>query len=528
MKINEITDYKVVVEGNTKELMLVDVIKHTSKPTLGWFPITITKLNDVLDLDLWTDEDRELLEKKLYQLEINQLDDEFYDTHNELLRPYQNQLVDKIRRDKSIGVFWQQRCGKTPLSVVATEPYDKIVIVVPTGLETSWKRSWLQFTDREDIFIMKSWWSPTKRKEFYKELDSKKRWILVVSTSTLTRDVSNGIYKNKSDYLIIDEAHYLRNKTQKTKGTMLLRKLSEHCLALTGTPATNAPEDAIPILMTIKPNQFTKWGLLEYYFNMNRGRFGLTIDGVRSDKEIEWADFLSNHSQVLKTKDVMDWVPEVSNEIIPIEMLPSQEKLYNEMLNKYKYTDKKGKVVRVENVLTQMLKLGQITLDPSIIECDGDGAKTHWLMNWLNENPDEKVIIWSTKTSYIKQLGEALAKHKPLFITGEVPKEERQKQIDILQNSKDRNLMICNITAANTGYTMDKVKTMIFVDRSWNPTENEQANFRFIPTQKTQIKEARTIIDLVCEDTIDEYIRNAFENKLSKTEIVNNFNDWLK
>lgn len=55
------------------------------------------------------------------------------------LRPYQREAVDRIAKNKSFGLFMEQRTGKTPTAVVAMKELnvDKIIVSVPNGLQTA-------------------------------------------------------------------------------------------------------------------------------------------------------------------------------------------------------------------------------------------------------------------------------------------------------------------------------------------------------------------------------------------------------
>lgn len=58
---------------------------------------------------------------------------------------------------------------------------------------------------------------------------------------------------------------------------------------------------------------------------------------------------------------------------------------------------------------------------------------------------------------------------------------------------------------------------MIFLDRELNPTENEQTESRFFPTQLNDNK-TREIINLYCDNTIDLKIRDILNNKIDINE----------
>lgn len=97
-------------------------------------------------------------------------------------------------------------------------------------------------------------------------------------------------------------------------------------------------------------------------------------------------------------------------------------------------------------------------------------------------------------------------------MTGDTKKELRQGIQDDFQTGKT-NVALLKNGVASMGYTFDRATTMIFMDRDWSVIMNEQSNARFVPTQANAPKVPRTIIDLMCENSMDELVRNANENK---------------
>ncbi len=57
------------------------------------------------------------------------------------------------------------------------------------------------------------------------------------------------------EYLVLDEAHFLRNsKSRRAKGINKLRLKSQYALALSGTPAVNSPIDLLRIFKFLFPD----------------------------------------------------------------------------------------------------------------------------------------------------------------------------------------------------------------------------------------------------------------------------------
>lgn len=528
MIITKVDNFRIYFETKDSNISRkLGGIATSKNGTLYWVPITLIKLEEMIDFMDDNGFDPSELIKASHDIEYEyfQSQSNIYPIHDEILRDYQNLVVERIESTPSFGVFLEQRLGKTPTTIVSTRDYDKVVVSVPNGLQVSWKKSWKQFGGR-DAIILKG--NPTRRAKIYKEFEKSEKCVLIGSVDTLSSDAKKTIFDSKYDYLIVDEAHYLRNNTLKTKGTLKLASLAKHKLALTGTPATNKPEDIIPIILFLYPKSYTKWGLIEYFFNTRKGRFALEINGVKSEKYKEWVQFLNRFSIIMKAKDHMEWFKEPIREEVYLEMGAKQLKAYKQMEEKFKVNKDDGGVLRAENVLTQLGKLVQIALDPNIVGAEGESVKTKWIKNWIkdDDNKNEHLVVWSYSKEYLNRLYKDLEEFDPIIITGDTKMSDRQALVDKFQSGKKR-ILLAGIQVLNAGYTLDKATTMMFANRSWSATENEQANFRLVPTKKGNVT-PKTIIDIKIENSIDDYVEMAYKNKLSMTEIVNNFHKYLK
>jgi SNF2 family DNA or RNA helicase len=108
----------------------------------------------------------------------------------------------------------------------------------------------------------------------------------------------------------------------------------------------------------------------------------------------------------------------------------------------------------------------------------------------------------------------------PGLIIGETSKERTGKIVDDFQNGK--YIILANIQAAGVGLTLDKASTVIFLDRAYTPSENAQAEDRIVPTTESSNQDCM-IIDVVCQDSIDEKIHDILSKKKSVIEVVNNY-----
>ena len=75
--------------------------------------------------------------------------------------------------------------------------------------------------------------------------------------------------------------------------------------------------------------------------------------------------------------------------------------------------------------------------------------------------------------------------------------------------------------------TLDRAEVVVFLDRDYNPVNNEQAEDRIVPTTR-QSNQKVHIIDLVCRDTVDEQIHKLLKRKKNIIALVNEYKDLGK
>jgi len=442
---------------------------------------------------------------------------------HERLRAYQRVDVQFLRSLSHAGIFNQQRTGKTPTALFTTKEYDLNIIVCPASLLLQWEKEVYNWVGKESsVFVYKGSKHQRKRllMKLKDQLESGKNQYLIVSYETLRNDIEDVIelFANIPPHacLIVDEAHRLANHRTKTyKAMEQLRKHVHKSLALTGTPAMNHAADIYGILRFLHPDRFTSyWQFVERYFHINDGFFGKEIGGYKRKEELQHV--LDLFSVQRKRKDVMEWLPEKEYITYELEADKKQLEAYESMLNTFEFEH-----VDAPSVLAQLTRLRQITLAPELLEIDAKSAKEQWLVEFISDNPNDHIIIFSSFTSYLKILKNKL-KNKAVMIHGEMSPDEKQAATDQFQNNEGTNILLANIKAGGTGWTLNRATITIFLDRAYNPTLNEQAEDRMVATEEGNT-ESKTVIDLVVKDTVDEHIISLVK---AKENIIKHVNDY--
>jgi SNF2 family DNA or RNA helicase len=204
-----------------------------------------------------------------------------------------------------------------------------------------------------------------------------------------------------------------------------------------------------------------------------------------------------------------------------VQMEGKQLKIYNEMKNDMMIeAEEEEHSWDTAMVLTQLLRLRQLCLDPRLLGFKETGAKTKALLEWLDDNR-EPVVVMSMFTSYFDLIQSDIEKMglKVGRIDGKMSNAEKDKTATDFQSGKV-DVLLCNIISAGVGFTLDKAKVILFLDKAWNPSDNEQAEDRITPTTESK-NHAHEIISLIAADSVDEYINELLEHKKSLTDVVN-------
>jgi SWI/SNF-related matrix-associated actin-dependent regulator 1 of chromatin subfamily A len=431
------------------------------------------------------------------------------------LRPYQRVDVEFLKQRERVGVFNEQRTGKTPTTLIADEDSNKRIIVCPSGLKLNWGREIHKWLKDQKVFIVSG--SPDTRNKIYANFKTLKKASLIVSYETLRNDVHT-ISALEFDSLIVDESHRLRNyMTQQSESVYQLSKNAKKVYALTGTPAVNNPSDVFGILKLLKPKKYTSfWGFAERYFNIYKTPFSTEVGMLKKDKIDEFQSILDLYSIQRKRREVMAWIPKVEEKIIGLDPSPVQKKLTKEIVELQRYNG-----VVIPNAVAQLMRLRQATLDAELLGVKDKSPKEDFIYEYIEDNSDEKIIIFSMFTSFLKKLKEKLG-DKAVILTGEQSQTEKQMAVDSIQKG-DKKILLANIIAGGVGWTLDQAETIIFTDVSYNPMDNAQAKDRFIPTQTDVNYGGKQIIYLQMKSSIDISIQKLLEKKIDIIKYVNDY-----
>jgi SNF2 family DNA or RNA helicase len=126
------------------------------------------------------------------------------------------------------------------------------------------------------------------------------------------------------------------------------------------------------------------------------------------------------------------------------------------------------------------------------------------LMELIEDNEDESFVVFTNFAS-VAEMVKDKCDHKGISCvtyTGAVTsKELRDASVADFQSKKAR-VFVGTIGAAGTTITLNAAHTVVFLDRHWNPSFNEQAEDRVYRIDNDDLPVQ--IIDIVAKNTADE------------------------
>ena len=277
--------------------------------------------------------------------------------------------------------------------------------------------------------------------------------------------------------LILDEAHRFKNADSLRSRTVYgIAKYFKQVICMSGTPMPNRPIELYPVLSQFAPETIGFMNKMDYarrYCDLKETRFGWDFSGSTNMKEL--ADRIVGPFMTrVRTEDVMSELPEMIEEMVIVggHMPPKCAELDAKLLKYYSPEDlMKHSLAAQLNASGEALHLATYRKELGLVKL----TESLKVINSILEETDESVLIFAIHKEVVATLARELEDYMPLVITGSTTMSERQAHVDNFQCNPKRRVMIGNIQACGTGFTLTKATRVVFVEFAWTPGDNEQA-----------------------------------------------------
>uniref|UniRef100_A0A7S4K713 Chromatin-remodeling complex ATPase chain n=1 Tax=Odontella aurita TaxID=265563 RepID=A0A7S4K713_9STRA len=360
--------------------------------------------------------------------------------------------------------------------------------------------------------------------------ENPRAWDVCVTTYEVCNTERKTLEKFGWRYLIIDEAHRLKNEASMFSQTVRGFKTA-YRLLLTGTPLQNNLHELWALLNFLLPDIFTSAEQFDEWFN-------LEIDDAEAKKGmISQLHKILRPFMIRRLKvDVAKGLPPKTETLIMVGMSRMQKALYKNLLLRDiesitgKTTSKNQTAVL--NIVMQLRKccghpylfegVEDRTLEPlgeHLVENCGKLAIMDKLMKKLKER-GSRVLIFTQMTRILDILEDFMFMRGYAYcrIDGNTDYEDRESAIDNFnKEGSEKFCFILSTRAGGLGINLQTADICILYDSDWNPQADLQAQDR---CHRLGQKKPVSVYRLVTENTVEEKIVERAQQKLKLDAMV--------
>jgi SNF2 family DNA or RNA helicase len=477
-------------------------------------------------------------------------------------KPYKHQLkaLEKSWKKKNFALFCEMGTGKSKIlldNISMLYDAGKInaaIIVAPKGVYKNWVEQEIPKHIPDHIDCRTFYWvAPSQRskqdKEMMEQIYSETRnpclTFFVMNVEAFStqpgKDAAEKFMWAYKTLMAVDESTSIKTPTAtRTRNILSAGMSAPFKRIMTGSPVTKSPLDLFSqcdFLDSELLGHDSFYSFRARYANMQtinlNGRSVNIVRPYNSYRNLgELSDVVSQFSYRILKEDCLD-LPEKIYQRRVIQMTPEQKRAY-ESMKSIALAELNNKVCSTMNVLTQMLRLHQITCGH--FKAD-DGTVTALKNNRLAELLDVldecegKVIIWSNYVADIELIAKELGKKygKGSFCTyyGGTKQAQRQKNIENFQDKDSEvRFFIGNAQTGGYGITLTAATTVVYYSNSYDlekRLQSEDRAHRIGQTNKVNY------VDIICDKSVDEKIVKALRQKINiANEILGEeLREWL-
>ena len=461
-------------------------------------------------------------------------------------KPYAHQLkaLEMSWNKEVFAYFMEMGTGKSKVLIDNISMlYDKgkinaALIIAPKGVVKTWYDSEIptHMVDHVDKKVVL--WQALINQKQQSELDTLFRAgvdlrILIMNVEAFSTkkglEFAKKFLNCHSAMVAVDESTTIKNPgAKRTKAILSLARDSKYRRILTGSPVTKSPLDLYTQCFFLDPfllDHSSYYSFRTRYALMRTANFGgrsvQIIVGYRNLGEL--SEKLRPFSYRVLKDDCLDLPKKTFMKRI-VQLTPDQFKIYDQM-RKTALATLNGKMTTTVNVLTQLMRLQQITCGH--FKAD-DGTTQDIPNNRMNELVDllyeieGKVVIWAHWQKDVNKIIEAVVKEFGegccVDYFGLTPQNERQENIKKFQEDEKVRFFIGTPQTGGYGITLTAASNMIYYSNGYDLEKRKQSEARIDRIGQTK---PMTYIDILAEDTIDEKIVVALRKKVNiATEIM--------
>jgi SNF2 family DNA or RNA helicase len=336
------------------------------------------------------------------------------------------------------------------------------------------------------------------------------------------------------DFVAIDEAHRIKNR--KTKWTSNIKKLdapAKH--VMTGTGFINRPDELWSLLNFLNRREFSSyWRFRDRYCLIDNYSGFEKVIGLKKENKEEFRNLVREIGVRRTLTEVMPHIKEPIFVKRPVELSPTQRKMYDQIKAELRLLDQKGTPIHSPNVISALSRMRQICVaTPELIEDYYDdklerrvqkirlvepSSKLDDLMEIIDElrwdeDNKEPLVVFSNFRDPLELLKVRLDKSGITYIHMEQSDNEavRYHKWFELFPKKEHQVFMSTLQLGSESINLSPARHVVFLDRSWSPKDNSQGIGRVRrPGQEGQ----PVVINIEAERTTDQRLERVNYQKV--------------
>ena len=386
------------------------------------------------------------------------------------------------------------------------------LIIAPTSVLFNWAKEIDKFTPSLSYIVING----AKRQEHFEQLD---QYDIVITSYPLVLKDTDVHQQQVYYYLILDEAHYIKNPKTKLYQAMLTLK-AEHKLCLTGTPMENHLGEFWAQFNFLLPGFLSGYQQFSRLFKTPIEKHNDHERKVMLNQRIK--PFILRRTKELIAKEL----PKKTTIIQTLKIDGKQAELYESVrltmdTRLKEIIAAKGLQRSQIEILDALLKLRQVCNHPQLLSLPSaktvkQSAKLEFLMETLPEMVEEgrKVLIFSQFTSMLALIEKELVASNIPYVKLTGSSRNRQDLVETFQ-SGEVPVFLISLKAGGVGLNLTAADTVIHFDPWWNPAVENQATDR---AYRIGQDKPVFVYKLIIENSIEEKI---LQIQKKKAELAN-------
>jgi len=379
------------------------------------------------------------------------------------------------------------------------------VVVCPSNVKFNWKKEINKWLPDETVQVITSGKDEPELGDF-----------IIVNYDLMTK-MQEKLTKLVPRLVILDECHYIKNSGSKNKpvkrtvATLTLCRFTPKILALSGTAIASRPKEFFNTLNLMRPEQFASfWDFAQRYCDPWHDGFGWNFDGASYTQELNER---TRDLCIRRLKsEVLPELPPKTRTFLPIHLSKKDRSPYDIAQEEWDRTIEEayinGEKLPAGTMLNMINDLRHIC----------GQVKVNYAVDWITQymtQTGKPIVVFTHHRDVLKRIA---GKFKNVqTISGDVNSKKRQQIVEDFQEGKI-DLLVCNTIAAKEGITLTRADTVLFIEREWVPTDEEQAEDRVY--RIGQESDNVHAVYLSVAGTIDEHFDRVVEAKRQVVKAV--------